>query len=319
MSAEIYDNDLAVYARQAWHQKGTVIGQPLDWNTYRQHVAWPQVSRMPLYVPAGLFGNFVPIEGRDAIVNQDGDVLNVGITGRRAVIQYDHMDDAVEAMLGTGLATGVVSAGTLGHGAKAYVTLEFGEPIDIPGYSQVNRWFTLADAHDGSIAASGRSTIGVVVCANTFQSNLIGTPAAWSIRHTANAEAYIAQAVAAFISAAMEQRNIERAVEQLINESYVESEFMSLTRRLMPMPNDDRGRTKVMKRRSSLFQRYNQHDLHGIRDTKWGALMAVQGWEQHEAPVNTGTSRQGRHIDRLISGKMPLSEKASKLLLVGAV
>ena len=319
MSAEIYDNDLAVYAEMAWHRAGHVHGRPLNWDAYRELVRWPQAHRVDLYVNLPDGSGMVPIEGRSAIVNTDGDVLNVGITKRRAIIQYDHMDDAVEAMLGTGLATGVVSAGTLGHGAKAYVTLEFGDPIDIPGYSKVNRWFTLADGHDGSIAASGRATLGVVVCANTFQSNLIGRPAAWSIRHTTNAELYIGEAVTAFMSAAMEQQAIEKAVERLVNETYAEAEFNSLVKRLVPMPrkgDDTRGRTKCEKRRASMMERYWAPDLDsGIRGTRWGALMAVQGWEQHDSPVNRKTDRESRHVDRLISSGMPLSEKASRILI----
>jgi hypothetical protein len=168
MSAEIYEDDLAVYAKTAWHRKGIVIGHPLTFDEYIEYAQWPMAEQRQLYVP-GAEGEMMPVPNQYAIVRTDNHtVLNTGVTEGRAVTQYHLMDDAVAAMLETGLATGVLSAGTLNHGAKGYVTLEFGESLDIPGYSKVDRYFTLADAHDGTVAASGRSTMGVVVCANTF-------------------------------------------------------------------------------------------------------------------------------------------------------
>lgn len=324
MPAQIYEDDLAVFYGVPWHRQGVILRDPLDWETYQQWVDWPQVHRRQLaytndnWHAMATGRTYEPIDDAFCIVSDNGHVLNPMIGPSRPVIQYNHMDDAVEAMLGTGLASGVVSAGTLNHGSKAYVTLEFGEPIDIPGYSRVNRWFTLTDAHDGSVAASGRSTVGVVVCANTFQAYVLGVPSAWSIRHTKNAELYIAEALAAFMSSAMQQRDIERAVDQLINSAYEYTDFAMLVNQIVPIRGDasDREREGREAVRHKIHERYWGGDLDSCRDTKWGALMAVQAYEQHESKTmqNSRTARQARHIERLAFGKLNMANKAAKIL-----
>jgi len=250
-------------------------------------------------------------------------VLNPSVSKDRTVIQYHHMDEAVQQMLDTGLATGVVSMGTLNHGGRAYVTLEMGETIDIPGYSLIKLYFSLTDSHDGRISASGRGTMEAIVCENTFSANTVGVPALWSIRHTKNAEQYIQQAVAGFIASALQQKEIAAAVDQLINSVYTEADFYRLTKYLFPYPlweTSDASRMKgartICKRnREGLEARYWGSDIESCRDTRWGALMAVQGFDQHEIRLPKKTDRKARHLDRVLFGKADLTQRASARLL----
>ena len=43
--------------------------------------------------------------------------------------------------------------------------------------------------------------------------------------------------------------------------------------------------------------------------------MAVQGYEQHVQQVRGGT-KQGRHLDRLLFGSMPLTDRAARHLVL---
>ena len=50
MSADIYEDDLALYAKTAWHRLGHVHGDLIDLDTYLDY-PWPFVAqREPLYV-----------------------------------------------------------------------------------------------------------------------------------------------------------------------------------------------------------------------------------------------------------------------------
>jgi hypothetical protein len=66
-----------------------------------------------------------------------------------------------------------------------------------------------------------------------------------------------------------------------------------------------------------MTQRYFAADIDGIRATKMGALMAIQGYEQHVAQVNKGADRSGRNLAQTVFGEKtaPLSVAASALLV----
>ena len=325
MSAEIYGDDLAVYAQTAWHGKGITYGHLLSVNEYAENPWIFQAERQDLYVQDMIDGEIIytPISEWDVnnghVIrrNDNGFPLNVGVTEGRGITQYDEMDSAVEKLVEQGFSPGVASKGTLNHGRKAYVTLEMGEPLDIEGYSKIHKYFTLTDADDGTIGASGRPTVGVVVCANTFAAYILGVKSTWSIKHTRNASSYLEWAIDSFVEAAKLQQHLDEQVERLINESYLQHEFGALKHNILGERPEEEGRSQTSwdKVFDSITARYMDRDLDGgIRETKWGALMAVQGYEQHVQQVRGGT-KQGRHLDRLLFGSMPLTEKAIRHLV----
>ena len=55
-----------------------------------------------------------------------------------------------------------------------------------------------------------------------------------------------------------------------------------------------------------------------MRNTKWGALMAVQAWEQKDKAVKgvkSSLERTRRHQANVMFGKLPMTEKAAKILV----
>jgi len=152
----------------------------------------------------------------------------------------------------------------------------------------------------------------VVVCSNTFAAYVLGVQASWSVKHTRHATSYLQWAIDSFVEAAKLQQHLDEQVNRLINESYTAGNFGDLTRSLLGQRPEDEGRSQTSwdKTFDKITARYYHDDLDGgIRETKWGALMAVQGYEQHVQQVRGGT-KQGRHLDRLLFGSMPLTEKA---------
>ena len=71
--------------------------------------------------------------------------------------------------------------------------------------------------------------------------------------------------------------------------------------------------------KSDLNNRFRvDEDIAGVRNTKWGALMAVQAWEQKDKPlkgIKNDRDRTRRHQSNVIFGKLPITEKASKILI----
>lgn len=333
MSARIMNNDMAVFANDTvvwWEAFGARAGAFVDpvrvdgsllTNFPEIYLHWPEVEKRNTYTLSSS-GTLIRIENSQAIVRIDDDtVVNKGVSEEgRGITQFSKINEQIHAIRDTGVPVEVVSAGTLDGGRRAYCTMEIGNPIDVAGYSKIEKFFTIADAHDGTSVAKGVSTAGAVVCNNTFQAYVIGAPKAWAIGHTRNAEAYLDDAVKAFTEALEQQFLIDEAVERLLNETYYESQFQ---RELLPQligtrPEEEgRARTNWIKTHDLMTDRYWGDDLAGgARSTKWGALMAVQGYEQHEQPVRGKTSSaQARHLDRLFFGNQPLTTKAAQILV----
>ena len=58
-----------------------------------------------------------------------------------------------------------------------------------------------------------------------------------------------------------------------------------------------------------MYERWNGADIAPIKGSVWGALMAVQGYEQHVQAVRK-VDRRVRHLDNVLFGKLPLTSKA---------
>lgn len=314
----IEKQDLAVYRKEAWHGLGVVVGRLLtveDINTFIQP-HWPIIEHRETWVHAN-DGTLVPGSGRQVYnVTADKPLQQMG--NRHTIMPFSVLGDTAIRFIEEGLSEGVESAGTLMDGRKAYVTLKVDE-IEIPGYSNMYVLFVLTDVVDGTGAATGGGVIGVIVCWNTFQAYRLSKSfgRAWSIRHTSSMELNWDDAVTAFIEQQKQAKEIRQAVEQLINESYTTADFNQLVKGLLGDRPDDTGRARTMwqNRHDGLWTRYQGDDIAPLRDTKWGALMAVQGYEQHVAPVR-GASREERHADKLMFGTQSLTDKAINLLAV---
>ena len=77
--------------------------------------------------------------------------------------------------------------------------------------------------------------------------------------------------------------------------------------------------TRWANTRRTLNKRFHEdQDISGVRSTKWGALMAVQAWEQKDKSVkgvNSSIERDRRHQANVMFGKLPMTEKAAKILV----
>ena len=77
--------------------------------------------------------------------------------------------------------------------------------------------------------------------------------------------------------------------------------------------------TRWSNTKADLNNRFHlDEDIAGVRNTRWGALMAVQAWEQKDKSVKgikSSRDRTRRHQANVMFGKLPMTEKAAKALI----
>lgn len=323
MAANITDNDILLFESRAWHNKGIVYNRLLTGDDIAD-VTLPHVVALPMTTSLG--GTTINVPERNALVDttfKGGYVVGTA-SPTYGVVQFERVREAVNAFLDTGMVEGIASFLTIGDRRRMATSLKLKGELEFKGYSKVHQYINIATSHDGTCGFVGANAIGIVVCANTMQSNLLGKPKMFSVRHTTNGDNYVVDAIREVEEAMKLQVEINETIDRLINEPFTEADFAKLTddvfvhgsgvKRPIPSITDEgRARTIYDNFAQGMSSRYHGADIAPIQDTKFGALMAVQGYEQH---VSNGTKdRQGRHLDRLFFGKLPLSEFAARKLI----
>ena len=81
--------------------------------------------------------------------------------------------------------------------------------------------------------------------------------------------------------------------------------------------------TRWQNTRGDLNMRFRRdEDIAGVRNTKWGALMAVQAWEQKDKSqkgIKSQDQRNQNHQAAVMFGKLPMTEKAAKILVANEI
>lgn len=314
MTAHIYNKDIAEYSETAWHGKGHVHDG--EFTPMEVIADFPQFERRPTYVQHGMG---LAQTGTDAIVRVDDptEIMNPCVTARYGVPDYGWFDQFCIEAIDAGAVEGFSTRGTLYNGRLAYASLKIGDDIWIGDGDRLENYLTLFDGTKG-IACGGKNTVARVVCKNTWDAHLTGAPVLFQEKHTTNVAERLEVAWRALLATVAAERSLRQTVEQLINESYHEWQFRDvLVPTLIGQRPDEKGRaqTNHTKRSKEINQRYWGEDLdNGLRFTKFGALMAIQGYEQHVAP-RRGDDRQASHLETLLNGRQKLSTHASGILL----
>jgi hypothetical protein len=320
----VFEDDAAMFKSAAWWRGGVVLGRYLTADDIDGLFDHKDVTRVPTYVNVpfhdgiSLRDNFVEIEGKHTQLTADG--FPVGVNGARySGLQASTLTDTAARLLREypDLVKGGVAAVTIGHGTKLAITLELEGTISIPGYSDMTRYLSLADSRDGQTSAVFGDSLGVTVCENTFAAYVLGKQFAVKVRHTGDPDTYYKQAVQRLMDQVESQGDVAAAVERLANEAYTADDFSTLVTELIGKRPEEEGRGRTMwdKARDGLWERHRGDDIAPLRFTKLGALMAVQGYEQHVKNVR-GADRQVRHFNNVVFAKQPLTTKASELLVV---
>lgn len=256
---------------------------------------------------------------RLAVVRADvNKILGVHSEGY-GIVQNETLADFGEALKTLGDVR-AKSAGTLYDDKVAWMLAKLGEDKHFADRDEtIAKYLLVATSHDGSIALSARPTNVRVECMNTFDWAVNKSKAIVTLRHTRNVQDYLGQAEQTLREAYNHYDAIDKEIEALMNE--IEVSRKDFTDRLVPVlvgekpDKEGRGQTLWQGRKDGLIAAWDRPDQANIAGTGWGAVMAVNSYENWTQGVR-GTTRSEAQARRAVRGDFPLTSKAKNLLLV---
>ena len=325
------DAENALYRQEPWHRLGTV--GPINWEDARDAFDWCEVERTPILIEH--HGVSEILEGRQVLKMLNYPHAYAEVSSRYQIVQHRFMaDDLTGMLLDTGLVETIESVGTYDNGAVGYVSLKFKDGIDIPGWSHVDSMFNIGNGHDKMVPLIATQSGHAVVCANTFKLNILDKDAIFKFKKIGDPQGMMEEAVRALCDGY--ERNVQytQQIERMANQEFVDEQWDQLVVDLIgykPSPSLKDGAinenkqgyynklTRWQNTRSDLNGRFRRdEDIAGVRNTKWGALMAVQAWEQKDKSLKglkKNSERSVRHQAAVMFGKLPMTEKAARILV----
>lgn len=330
------DVENALYRKAAWHRLGNV--GPIDWEKARDAFDWCEVERSPILIEH--HGVEEILEGREVLKMVNYPFAHAEVSKRYQIVQHRFMaDDLTGMLIDTGLVETIESVGTYDNGAVGYVSLKFKDDIEIPGWSTVQSIFNIGNGHDRQVPLIATQSATAVVCANTFKWNILDADAIFKFKKMGDPQGMMQEAVQALCDGYERHEEYAKQIERMANEEFIDQQWDELVVDLIgPRPEFNREAPAFSKPLSALstqgyfnkLTRWNNtkadinrrfrhdEDIAGIRGTKWGALMAVQAWEQKDKAVKgmkSSIERDRRHQANVMFGKLPMTEKAAKILV----
>ena len=329
MSHRMTDLDAlhARYRQTPWHQLGHV--GPIDWEDARNAFDWCEVVRHPIHIEHDEIG--VILDNRNVLKMVHYPFAYAEVSNRYQIVQHRFMaDDLTGLLIDTGLVETIESVGTYDNGAVGYVSLKFKDDIVIPGWSKVESVFNIGNGHDRKVPLIATQSATATVCSNTFKWNILDKEAVFKFKKMGNPQAMMQEAVEALCEGYERQQDYANTIERMANQEFVDEEWNQLVETLIgtrPINMDfsltPQGYYNQLTRwtntKKEINHRFrNDNDIAGVRNTKWGALMAVQAWEQKDKAVKgvkSSLERTRRHQANVMFGKLPMTEKAAKVLV----
>ena len=193
--------------------------------------------------------------------------------------------------------------------------------------------FNIGNGHDKSIPLIATQSARAVVCANTFKLNILDKNAIFKFKKMGDPQGMMQEAVQALCDSYERHETYKQQIERMANEEFVDEQWDGLVINLIGSgPEEPWWRSNTQSHqgyynqltrwrnvKSDLNHRFRRdEDIASVRNTKWGALMAVQAWEQKDKSVkgvNSSMERARRHDANVMFGKLPMTEKAAKILV----
>jgi len=315
-----------------WHGQGNAVER---YDTYRDFMCeagldWSAVP-VPLYFDMngvrpglGIAGQLPTPRMQDVgnhralVRSTDGAVLGIhskGYVPLQNVEAFQFTEDLV--------ADGdirYVSAGALDGGKRVFVVAKIeGDPLQIVPGDVAEKYFLLANSHDGSMAVTCKFTGVLVVCQNTLNMALRDGTKGVKVKHTRN----------------MHHRLVEgKKLLGLADEKFARFQRLAQDMARIPMPkatfNDfalqlvapgkleadlSNAQDIAYENLQYLFESGPGQNIDGRRGTVWGAHNAVTAWTTHLRETRHEEIDGNRVRYVLLGGGEAMNAKAEKLLV----
>lgn len=310
-----------------WHSLGVVFDGTMDIETAieQSELGW-SVDKRQVYVFDDV-GNHVPVDGAFStcrIPNDDGTglFLPLGTVGERYVpIQNRDGFEVVDALAESGDIE-IETAGSLRNCRTVWVLVKLDEQVIVgDGHYQ---YLLFYNTHDGQGCQVLYTNVRVV-CANTLDWAINGQSNRFTLRHTGDIKAKLAEARVALKQALDYQDEFAAEIEVLATKSITDDEFDRIVNFSFPFPEeivvttDDefeniarravaadsigtRKRNSLAATRGKLKSIWAHDERIGdFKNTGWGAVQTFSTYDLWERKIRGG-ERNERTANRLLSG-----------------
>lgn len=285
------------------------------------------VSTVPIFIHDEHDG-FIGVPGKRAIRrSSDGRVLGVhsdGYVPNQPASLFEWGWNIIQASLEDGVKEAAVweTGGSLAGGKRIFAMIKLPDTVRVNG-DELVPYLGLADSYDGTLARRAWMTFLRVVCQNTLDWSWSSAVTKIAIRHTKNSKHRIAAARHALGISYSNIEAFESEAQRMIETEITNAEFEKLITQLFPIneKGTDKQRTNGIRRRNTVRQLYRTSPtVAPYSGTTWGALNAIQEWEQWSARAATSklSPRKvaDKQLQKIVSGTWPVTNKAAARLLV---
>ena len=212
------------------------------------------------------------------------------------------------------------TAGSLGNGERVFMSMKMPETMKLAnGQDTVDSYIMATNSHDGTTAFTVAVTPVRVVCTNTVRLALAQAQATIKLRHTFGATAKVQQARETLGLVWKYQEAFQQEVENLISQSFSNSDFKQFVDKLIPTPREDatqRVKNYADQTRADLLGLWMAPTQDNVRNTKWAAYNAVAEYEDWAKPVRGGEDKSILRAERIVNGGSETLKQKAQLLLV---
>ena len=213
------------------------------------------------------------------------------------------------------------TAGALGVGEMVFATVRLPEDIKIAG-DIITPYFHILLTHDGSASVKVYAAPTRQVCQNTVNfaiSEAEKSKRMFSIRHTRNYEARLAEAAKVLGVIRTYAETFEQYARKLLKKKFGSEAFDKMLNDLIPLPEkqDSKAWTLADRERSKVWDCYNAEDLNNVRDTAWGAINAIADYSDHMRPQrgDDNTRLVNEFLRSFTANGSALKDKALELIV----
>ena len=219
----------------------------------------------------------------------NGNIDGLGAVGENyQVVQTQEAAEFVEAITDQHSQAIWETGGSLRDGKQFFMTIKLGEEFELnKNDDKVDTWMVVASSHDGSMALTVYITRIRVVCANTLTWSLSEAANVYKVKHTAKAQARVADARKAIDLAWKGQGAFDHEMEKLMNRQITDQDFDRVISGLFTIEDDmsDSMTTARSNKRNEISDLYYASPTVGKwTGTAYGLWNAVSEYEQWLAP-----------------------------------
>jgi phage/plasmid-like protein (TIGR03299 family) len=237
---------------------------------------------------------------------------------RYTVIPNSAVGDMADAVMVAAPGSNIESAGSLYvPGKVVWVLVRLPDTgATFGGREHHERYILVTTSHDASLAFSVRGTDVRVECMNTMSMAYSGARAEYVVRHTTNALDYVREAQAGIATVTANWQAMDTQIAALIDTELSRSDFASeiIPEVIGEAPEaEGRGLTMWENRFDAIVEMYDAPHNEAIVDTAWGAVNAVNEFEEWGIKPR-GQEVHEQQFKRLLTGSYDMTRKAMSLV-----